>query len=69
MPFLKKIQGHNCETVSSVNRKLVEWDMESYYNSTSGSVESNKPELRTNPNFEQTQSSNKSKLRTNPNFE
>ena len=36
---------------------------------TSGSVESNKPKLRTNPNFEQIQSSNKSKLRTNPNFE
>ena len=26
---------------------------------TSGSVESNKPKLRTNPNFEQTQTSNK----------
>ena len=39
------------------------------YYSTSGSVESNNPKLRTNPNFEQTQSSNKSKLRTNPNFE
>ena len=36
---------------------------------TSGSVESNKPKLRTNPNFEQTQTSNKPKLRTNLNFE
>ena len=34
-----------------------------------GSVESKKPKLRTNPNFEQTESSKKSKLRTNPNFE
>ena len=34
-----------------------------------GSVVSKKPKLRTNPNFEQTQSSNKSKLRSNPNFE
>ena len=30
---------------------------------------SNKPKLRTNPNFEQTETSNKPKLRTNPNSE
>ena len=32
-------------------------------------MESNKPKLRINQNFEQTQNSNKPKLRTNPNFE
>ena len=31
-------------------------------------LESNRPKLRTNPNFEQTQTSNKPKLRTNLNF-
>ena len=32
-------------------------------------MESNKPKLQINPNFEQTQTSNKPKLRTNLNFE
>ena len=57
----------------SINGHILEFifitKMQLQFNNTSGLVESNKPKLRTNPNFKQTQSSNKSKLRTNPNFE